>query len=502
MNDDSSADYVTLKKALLGMWVPVIGAQNASHLWIRNFNKFCSDYLNINDMYSLIQNWCTRNKQDNFNIFYFEPSFERYFDAQPPFQLDQAILTGSLSEGLFLYAKEPPDMDFMCVLKNITFSHEDQRNGGLLLREDTPFVYAFLTNEKVQEIWRDFCEGETDEPKKRRLSSRKLKEKLQEKYQKTENVFSSIFGKEKSDEVAEGAAMTITKANQFTYIDCLASFFAKILNHPIFKPFDAHKEYWESIAGLPDLMYTRLIQSSDIVLAISCEGWPSCAQAWIKRERYWPDKKVVENVARGGYHIIPKSSPDGDFRLSFSCSEVILIETLSQLQHKVMRAFKSVVKYYQNTWDSNLKDFISSYHLKTIAFWHFERSCRDSWTEDTVVNHLVKLLEELSEVLRTQRLPKYFMDNVNLLKDIDDPEIALALMENILQLSRDLPALSEALNSRMSLKEMIGSDYDKAHNFLDTIHKVSLENIKKDGKTSFTWYDLIDNVRAAFSNDL
>lgn len=73
--------------------------------------------------------------------------------------------------------------------------------------------------------------------------------------------------------------MTISKSESaISYCDCLVDFLAKFLNNPINEQFDAEKEYLKSIAGLPDLLYTRIVQASDIVLAIFCEGWPSCAR--------------------------------------------------------------------------------------------------------------------------------------------------------------------------------------------------------------------------------
>ena len=61
----------------------------------------------------------------------FERKVRCVFDTNQPLQLDETILTGSYSEGLFLFFGDPPDMDFMCVLKNITFTQKDQENGSL-----------------------------------------------------------------------------------------------------------------------------------------------------------------------------------------------------------------------------------------------------------------------------------------------------------------------------------------------------------------------------------
>jgi hypothetical protein len=473
------------------MWLPVRGVRTPADLWTKNFEKYCGK-----KVYCAMQDWLRRNDKESFQVFLFEPHFESYFDSHARFEFDKAILSGSCSEGLFLYSAEPPDMDFMCVLKNIMFSLNDQQNGCLWSREDTPFVDVFITNKETQKLWSAFLDNAQEGTGKHRLSSRKLKEKLQENYQKTANIFSAIFGKEEqSEEVTEGAAMTISKPESaVSYCDCLVDFLTEFLNNPIKEQFDADKEYLKSIAGLPDLLYTRIVQASDIVLAIFCEGWPSCAREWITHKRLWPDMHSVATISNSGYHIVPKSSPDGDFRLSFSCAETMLVESLIPLQHRVMRAFKAVVKYHENTWSPNLKNIISSYHLKTMAFWHFEKTSQESWTEETLVHHLVALLEELAETLRMQNLPMYFMPKVNLLQDVDAPDVTLDLMENISQLSQNFSAMSEGVNNNISLRDFVGSDYDTFFNIFDMVRAEKLKNAGQGGERSFTWNYLFNIV--------
>ena len=82
------------------------------------------------------------------------------------------------------------------------------------------------------------------------------------------------------------------------------------------------------------------LPSTDIVLALLCDGCSLSAKEWITRERTWSDKELVNKVAQGGFHIVPKSSPEGDFRLSFSFAETTFMKHWSPLQHKIMRSFK------------------------------------------------------------------------------------------------------------------------------------------------------------------
>ncbi|CAB4026171.1 Hypothetical predicted protein, partial [Paramuricea clavata] len=252
---------------------------------------------------------------------------------------------------------------------------------------------------------------------KRRLSSRKLKEELEKNYIKTGGLFRT-FGKEGLEEVAEGAALTVCKSEPVVpSIKRIRKVVKEILRQPINEPFNIDYVFH---AQMMHAMLDKLIPSSDIVLSIFCEGWPPCAKEWITRQRLWPDIHSMEKIIHAGFHIVPKNSHDGDFPLSFSCAETILVKTLEPLQHKVMRAFKdtfkAVFKYHQRIWDLSIEGIISSYHLKTIAFWYFEKTSQESWTEETLVHHLVTVLEQLADALRIQNLPMYFMPKANFSK--------------------------------------------------------------------------------------
>ena len=196
----------------------------------------------------------------------------------------------------------------------------------------------------------------------------------------------------------------------------------------------------------------------------------------------------MEKITQSGFHLVPKSSAAGDFRLSFSCAETRLIRTLSPLQHKVIRAFKAVVKYHQNIWNPPVKEIISSYYLKTIAFWHFEKTSKEFWTKETLVHHIVTLLHELAEALRVQNLPMYFMPKVNLLQEVDDPAVMLNLIENFSQLSLNFSAMSEAINTAsIEASIFLNSDNDIANrvNILDAKEKMVV-NIINSLASNFT----------------
>ena len=421
-----------LQNAILKVWTPAVGARSVDEVVTRNVEKIISSSeLNIFDAHLIIANYILQLAHDLPR----EGS-----DDQPPFVIRKAILSGSWSEGLFLYGPantSTSDMDFMFVLKHISFSEEVQQSGNLTLKEDTPFVYAYITDENILKVWEDFLVDQGHDPRKR-LSSKKLKEKLHDNYQKSQL---PLVAHAKSKDFVEKAALCICNG------DFLASnLFATVLSWSQSSKSTVVDSFIAAIRCFSNEFYESF-RGCDIVLAISCDGWPSCAKEWITRDRNWPQDDLVQKITRDGFHIVPKSSTEGDFRLSFSYAETTLIENLTELQHKVLRSFKAVVKYHQNTWSPNIKEILKTYHLKTIAFWYFEKRKQDSFTEETVATHLVLLLQELAECLRNRELPMYFMPKVNLFKDVENPEEAIDLAENIESLSQDFPLVIKGLET-------------------------------------------------------
>ena len=429
----STCDTSVLRDAILRMWTPVVGARSFNEVIVGNAHK-------INAVFG--QSYFGRVMvMDNLPFRPIFPCWEDYSDKQPPFEIEKEILSGSWSEGLYFYGHSNlkiPDMDYMLVLKNISFSEGDQLSGKLTLREDTPFVHAYITDKNAVALWNDFFADQEDVHGKR-LSSRKLKERLNQNH----NKLFSCFGDANSNDVDDGAAMYI---NRIAYYDPAL----KAAHHAFTKEYSSDMECKQYMLGEIEDFTRELITFTgwDIVLAISCEGWPSCAKEWITRDRIWPHDDLLHKITHDdGFHIVPKRSTEGDFRLSFSFAETTLIENLTELQHKVVRSFKAVVKYHQNTWSPNIKEIITTYHLKTIAFWHFERTIQDSITEQTVVIHLILLLQELAEALRTRELPMYFMPKVNLFENVENPEEAIDIAEKIEKLSHDFPLVVIAIEN-------------------------------------------------------
>ena len=440
--------HVKLNEAILRVRAPVFGAKTIDELWFEHISDILeitktSDAATVAFLHQIIRRiviTCRGGLRRNI---------ANYFDAQPPFQLEKPFVSGSWSEALHvLFGSslkiKPPDVDFMCVLKNIKFTETDQIEGNLTVRDDTPFVNAYITDEGCAELWKDFLHEPSSS--KQQLSSLKLKEKFHRNYSDVGNFFQLQFLD--ASQVVQGEPEcasfkididTPRESTRSIREDCIKSFFDTLFN--------SRQDFYQEIRkNIFKVFYNRYSRSCDIVLALSCAGWPLSANEWITRARMWPGEDLVKRIAQAGFHIVPKISPEGDFRLSFSTAETTLIKHWSPFQHKVVKAFKAVVKYYQHIWsNSNINKIITTYHLKTIAFWYFEKRSQNSFTAENVATHLVLLLQELAEALRKQELPMYFMPKVNLLKDIENYEEVIDMVDKIFHLSTNVSAIKEVV---------------------------------------------------------
>jgi hypothetical protein len=383
-----------LRKAILNIFVYPRGGRGIRDM-VNKYEPFMTSSSLSKQGKEMVQLLAEVFDQHLFN------SASRYFDNEAPFQLGEALLSGSSSEGTKAWnltgnKKLFSDTDFMFVLKNIKVTEEDQKKGNLPVKEETPFVTLYLTDDGLMKTWADFLEtsGQPECENSAILSSMKLKEKLRERYVSYGPMFTPL-AQEDVDKVDEGPSVAIKSSLPGTK-----------------RPWIMQVDYF------------------DLVLAIRCEGWPLCAQEWLARSRCWPSPDIVDKIIKDGFHIVCKSSIKGNFRLSFSNAETILIENVTDLQFKTYRAFKSFVNHYKHEWSPRIKKIFCSYHLKTIALWYFEKFHPSNWNEDAVVIHLFSLIDDLIAALRERTLPMYFMPKCNLLEEMEDGnEVAEKIME-------------------------------------------------------------------------
>jgi len=155
--------------------------------------------------------------------------------------------------------------------------------------------------------------------------------------------------------------------------------------------------------------------SYDVVPAIKFSGWPKCSQDWLKRKRAWPPQDLVEEIVRGGFHLVPKTSPPGDeeleWRISFSKAEVKLMKAKGLgNRNYCYRMFKLAIK---DTVMSTCS-LLTTYHLKTLLLWASERHPPDRWSDENIAVCFLGLLDDLLHSLVNCSCPHYFIPDLNL----------------------------------------------------------------------------------------
>ena len=168
----------------------------------------------------------------------------------------------------------------------------------------------------------------------------------------------------------------------------------------------------------------------DMTLALPCH-WPTVAKNWLKRERpsYWPTKRMIKNIEKAGCHLVPKSYPDGgnenlEWRLSFSVAERTLVRATTLVQRICYRILKGL---YRHTLKA--QKGIASYHLKTVFLYKCEQIPSCMWTEDSIKEHVLEMLQDVHNILMQHNAPNYFLPQNNMLSHISSDVILTTLQK-------------------------------------------------------------------------
>ena len=158
--------------------------------------------------------------------------------------------------------------------------------------------------------------------------------------------------------------------------------------------------------------------SHDVVPAIEFSGWPACCQNWVSRKRLWPPQSLMDEIIQDGFHLVAKTSPEGDedldWRFSFSKAEQKLMKSKGLgNRNYCFRIFKMAIK--ENI--SSTCSLLTSYHLKTLLFWASERHPPDRWSDENLAVCFLGLLDDLLHSLANCSCPHYFLPDLNLFSD-------------------------------------------------------------------------------------
>ena len=168
----------------------------------------------------------------------------------------------------------------------------------------------------------------------------------------------------------------------------------------------------------------------DMTVALPCQ-WPTLTKNWLKRERpsHWPTERMIKDIEKAGCHLVPKSYPDGgndnlEWRLSFSVAERTLVRATTLVQRASYRIMKGL---YRHTLKAHKG--ISSYHLKTVFLYKCEQIPSCMWTEDSIKERVLEMLQDLHNILMQQNAPNYFLPQNNMLSHISSDVIHTLLQK-------------------------------------------------------------------------
>ncbi|XP_071147370.1 uncharacterized protein [Mytilus edulis] len=160
----------------------------------------------------------------------------------------------------------------------------------------------------------------------------------------------------------------------------------------------------------------------DFASSLHCKTWISSAVNWITRSNSsWPSHNVKQSIIQHGVLFVPigvKGSPkeDLEWRVSFSVAEQLLINTFTHTQLMCYGLLKIILKDVIAN-DSECKDLLCSYFLKTIIFWISEELPSSVWKPDNLITCFMRCFCRLVYCVELSVCSHYFIPESNIFEN-------------------------------------------------------------------------------------
>lgn len=184
--------------------------------------------------------------------------------------------------------------------------------------------------------------------------------------------------------------------------------------------------FFKAIQIDPDL--TRFDKLTyDEVYAVACPYWPSQAAEWRTRKRTkgWPPASVIDQITKGGCHLVAKphhSNPfdNTEWRFSFSLAELILVHTLTDVQKYIYHILRLVKHEVNKKGGRSDEKVLHTYYFKTLMLWACEQKPLEFWNEIHIESSVRELLCNMTEWLIDRTCPHYFIPENNIMDHLTD----------------------------------------------------------------------------------
>ncbi|XP_071147375.1 uncharacterized protein [Mytilus edulis] len=160
----------------------------------------------------------------------------------------------------------------------------------------------------------------------------------------------------------------------------------------------------------------------DFAFSLHCKTWISSAVNWITRSGgSWPSHNVKQSILKHGVLFVPigvHGSPkeDLEWRVSFSVAEKLLIYTFTHTQLMCYALLKIILKDVIAN-DSECKDLLCSYFLKTIVFWISEELPSSVWKPDNLIPCFMRCFSRLVYCVEYSVCLHYFIPDNNMFEN-------------------------------------------------------------------------------------
>ncbi|XP_071147388.1 uncharacterized protein [Mytilus edulis] len=160
----------------------------------------------------------------------------------------------------------------------------------------------------------------------------------------------------------------------------------------------------------------------DYAFSLHCKTWISSAVNWITRSSSsWPSHNVKQSILNHGVLFVPigvHGSPkeDLEWRVSFSVAEKLLINTFTHTQLMCYALLKIILKDVIAN-DSECKDLLCSYFLKTVIFWISEELPSSVWKPDNIITCFMRCFSRLVYCVEHSVCSHYFIPDNNMFEN-------------------------------------------------------------------------------------
>ena len=295
------------------------------------------------------------------------------------------------------------EIDILCVLKDIQIGRTFDSPAILMMQKDTTFGYflVYMNDPGYRQLWYDCCIKPTSPTRRDTelyLNPLKLVEDL---YKQIEHIYNQIsVMKERFVVEFNPPAVTMT-----------------------LKP--------ESTS--PVKISCDLVVALEIPYSVIPDSYP----LWLGKSKKpdWLSDSAMKDIQDCCLHLVGKQSPLGqprtEWRLSFNRVELIFFKTLKEKCPIAVTSYR-ILKLIRR-WHLREPKILPSYFLKMIFFKACHRLSVSVWTEDSIAECVLGLLDDVIHSLATKKLASFFIPDYNLLegKHSDFTETLVSKLINV-----------------------------------------------------------------------